>query len=192
MRRITAITLAAFAIALTFAASDPASAGGGCHNGVFSDEANTQVELTKNCFAPTVVRVQPGDTVTWNNGDPEIHAVTGAANIWGTDDKVHPGESVTYRFDNTGVFPYFCFFHPSMVGTVVVGDGGAASASTAKNSIKAVSAEVPGGEVATDEPAEVVEDDGSGVGTVPIALGVGIVAAIGGFAGALFLRRRAQ
>jgi hypothetical protein len=36
----------------------------------------------------------------------------------------------------------------------------------------------------------VVKEDGGGISTVPIVVGVGVLAAIGGFAGALLLRRR--
>jgi plastocyanin len=192
MHRITAITTAVLtALALVFTGGGPAEAGGGCHSDVFSDEANTQVELTKNCFEPTVVRVAPGDTVTWTNSDPDPHTVTGVARTWGSDQNVNAGASVSYQFDETGVFPYFCAFHPSMVGAVVVGDGTAASARAAKDGVKAVSAEVSGGQASRDEPAEVLEEDtGSGVSTVPIVIGVGVLAAMGGFAGALVLRRK--
>jgi len=191
MRRITAITIAVLSAGLIFTTSNPASAGGGCHSDVFSDEASTQVEFTKNCFTPTVTRVEAGDTVTFTNTDPDAHTVTGAARTWGTDDEVLAGESASYRFDETGVFPYFCAFHPSMVGAVVVGDGSAASAEAANDGVKAVSAEVSGGQASGDEPAEVLEEDaGSGVRTVPIVIGVGLLAAIGGFTGALVLRRK--
>jgi hypothetical protein len=78
-----------------------------------------------------------------------------------------------------------------MVGAVVVGDGSAASAGPpADGGVKAVSAEALGG-AADDQPAEVLEDDaGSGVRTAPIVIGVGLLAAIGGFGGALVVRRK--
>jgi plastocyanin len=188
MRRIIAVTLAAITATLILIPGS-ASAGGGCHSEVLTDQATTQVELSKNCFEPTVARVQPGDSVTWTNSDEVNHAVSGAANGWGTFDEIPSGDSVTYQFGESGVFPYFCFIHPSMVGAVVVGDGTAASAGAANDSVKAVSAEAPGG-TTRDDPAVVDEDSGGGVRTVPIAIGVGVLAAIGGFAGALLLRRR--
>lgn len=192
MRRIAAIAMVTAVVGLAGIGAGPASAGGGCHNDVFSDETNTQVELSKNCFEPTVVRVAPGDTVTWTNSDPDPHTVTGAARTWGSDDKVNAGASVSYQFDETGVFPYFCYLHPSMVGAVVVGDGSAASAGPpADGGVKAVSAEAPGGEAAADEAGRVAEDDAdSGVRTAPIVIGVGVLAAMTGFAGALILRRK--
>jgi plastocyanin len=186
MRRVFAITIAIIASLALIPGS--ASAGGGCHSDTLTDGANTHVELSKRCFEPTVVRVQPGDSVTWTNRDPDVHAVSGAANSWGNFDDITTGQSVTYQFDESGVFPYFCYLHPSMVGAVVVGDGSAATATTAKDSVKAVSAEPPAG--ATEKPPAVVKEDGGGISTVPIVVGVGVLAAIGGFAGALLLRRR--
>jgi hypothetical protein len=32
------------------------------------------------------------------------------------------GGSVSYSFDEAGVYPYVCTWHPGMVGAVVVGD----------------------------------------------------------------------
>jgi len=192
MRRITAVTIAVLAAALTFAGGGPASAGGGCHSNVFSDEESTQVQLSKNCFEPTVVRVQPGQQVTWTSNDPEEHTVTGVANSWGADQKLHAGESVTYQFDATGVFPYFCYFHPSMVGAVVVGDGRAASAGTSsEDGVKAVSAEAPVGQADEADREAITETHDRDV-AVPLILGVGVLAAGAGFAGAVVLRRRSS
>jgi plastocyanin len=190
MRRmlIVAVLIAVSAVALTD--GDSASAGGGCHTDVFSDEATAQVNLEKNCFVPMVTRVQPGDTVTFTSGDLEAHAVTGVANTWGDDREIRKEQSVSYEFDETGVFPYFCYFHPSMVGAIVDGDGGSASAATGKDNVKAVSADAPGG-AATEDPQQVVdEESGGGIGTVPVAIGVGVLAAIAGFAGAMIVRRK--
>src|SRR5438445_10411391 len=83
MRRIVATILALAVSVLALAGGAPAEAGGGCHNGVFSDRTGAQVELSKNCFEPTVVRIQQGQQVTWTNSDPDAHAVTGAAKSWG-------------------------------------------------------------------------------------------------------------
>lgn len=190
MRRITSITVAVVSAALVFAASDPASAGGGCHSETLTDARGVAVALEKRCFEPMVTRVDAGQQVTWTNNDPDVHAVTGVASSWGDYTELGKGDAVTYQFDESGVFPYFCFLHPSMVGAVVVGDGGAASAAITKDSVKAVSAEAPGGTTNDESAAVVEEDSGSGVGTVPVVIGVGILAAIAGFAGALMLRRK--
>src|SRR3989442_11216355 len=145
MRRIGAMVLAVMVGALALTGGTPAEAGGGCHSTVFTDEAKTTVELSKSCFSPAVVRVQAGDQVTWTNTDPDVHTVTGVANSWGSDEKIGPDQSVSYKFDKPGVFPYFCYLHPSMAGAVVVGDGRAVSSGTSVGvGVSAVSARGPG------------------------------------------------
>jgi plastocyanin len=184
-----AIALAVGALAL--AGGAPAEAGGGCHSNVFSDEAKTTVELSKNCFSPTVVRVQAGDQVTWTNTDPDVHTVTGVANSWGTDEKIAPEQSVSFKFDKSGVFPYFCYLHPSMAGAVVVGDGRAASTGTAAgDGVSAVSVRAPGGDA--NSPAEAASastDSGDGV-AIPLVIAIGVLAAMGGFVAATVLRSK--
>jgi plastocyanin len=104
-------------------AAGPAVAGGGCHATTLTDQTGTKVGVRELCFAPTVIRIAPGASVTWTNDDPTAHTVTGVAGTWGTYDSLDPGASVTYRFERSGVFPYFCVIHPGMVGAVVVGSG---------------------------------------------------------------------
>jgi len=191
MRRIGAMVLAVMVGALALTGGTPAEAGGGCHSTVFTDEAKTTVELSKSCFSPTVVRVQTGDQVTWTNTDPTAHTVTGVADSWGTDQQIAEGQSVSYKFDKSGVFPYFCYLHPSMVGAVVVGDGRAASAGTAAgDGVSAVSARVPGSDANSSAgTASGSTDSGDGV-AIPLVIGIGAVAAMGGFAAAFVLRRK--
>ena len=191
MRRTMAITITALAAGLTFAGAGTAGAGGGCHNDVFSDEETSRVELSRNCYEPTVVRLQPGQQVTWINEDPTAHTVTGVANTWGGDNKVYEGESVTYQFDEAGVFPYFCFFHPSMVGAVVVGDGRAASTGAADGGVKAVSAQIAGGQADGADRDAMTETDDRDT-TIPLVIGVGVLAAMTGFVGAFVLRRKSE
>jgi plastocyanin len=100
-----------------------ASAGGGCHSEQFSDAKGVRVDLLDACFTPTVIRIQPGQSVTWTNKDDFAHTVTGAAFRWGTTNDLSLDQAVTFRFQTSGVFPYACLLHPGMVGSVVVGDG---------------------------------------------------------------------
>lgn len=102
----------------------PAHAGGGCHGGPVKDVIGTTVDLKGMCFVQTILRVTPGQSVTWKNGDPMDHMVTGAASTWGSYENLLPGRSVTYRFDRPGVYPYACMIHAGMVGAIVVGNGG--------------------------------------------------------------------
>jgi len=106
----------------------PAHAVAGCHNSEIRDVAGTRVDLKDSCFVQTILRVQPGQAVTWSNRDSTEHGVTGVGGTWGDYTTFLRGKSVTYRFGRAGVYPYFCYVHPGMVGAVVVGDGGKATA----------------------------------------------------------------
>jgi plastocyanin len=90
----------------------------------FTDTEGDGVSMSDNCFSPTVIRVGTGDTVTFVNKDEEVHAVGGAVGSFGDPHaEIRPGDSVSYRFDREGTFPYVCIYHPGMAGAVVVGDG---------------------------------------------------------------------
>ncbi len=99
-----------------------ASGGGGC-GGPVTDEAGTAVEIRGFCFSPTILRVGAGQEVSFRNTDPTTHNVLGANATWGGYDSLRRGAEVAYRFEESGVYPYVCVFHPGMVGAVVVGDG---------------------------------------------------------------------
>lgn len=191
MRTVTASAILGVMAFLALASGGtPVEAGGGCHAEKITDERGVGVALEKNCFQPTVVRVDPGQQVEFTNEDPDAHTVTGVANSWGTYDELGEGDTVSYQFDEPGVFPYFCVLHPSMVGAVVVGDGSATSAgTTVDGGVKAVSAQLPGEEADEADAQAITETDDSG-STVPLVIGVGVLAAGVGFAGAFVLRRR--
>lgn len=102
----------------------PAVAGGGAHcDPKIEDARTTTVALSKNCFNPTVARIRPGDEVTFINKDAVPHTVTGALFTFGGMEDLNKGNEATYRFDDEGIFPYYCIYHPGMAGAVVVGDG---------------------------------------------------------------------
>ncbi len=118
-----------FLIALSLGAP-AAMAGGGCHGGEFNDARGVKVDLVSACFSPTVIRIQPGQRVTWTNQDSMVHTVTGAAYRWGSTNELSPHQSISFRFAASGVYPYFCLIHPGMVGAVVVGDGTSSDTTT--------------------------------------------------------------
>jgi plastocyanin len=97
----------------------PAGAGGGCHRAV-TDAKGVSVRIQEFCFAPSNLWIQPGQSVTWTNRDPVGHVVAGTGG-WGTFDPLGEGKSVTVRFDSAGIYPYTCFLHPGMSGSVIVG-----------------------------------------------------------------------
>ena len=125
----TAFGIALLAIVMFAASSGPGSvsAGGGCHQqSTLTDitgTTGTTVDMVGACFEPTVIRVNKGGAVTWTNNDEQVHTVTGAGGVFGNMNEIAADDSVSYTFADTGVFPYYCVFHPAMVGAVVVGDG---------------------------------------------------------------------
>jgi plastocyanin len=141
-RCVAAAGIALFSVGLGAA---PASAGGGCH-GPLTDVAGVHVEISSLCFNPTVLRVRPGTTVNWANRDGIEHTVTATGDSFDAD--LQDGQAYSRRFDLNGVFPYYCHFHPGMVGVVLVGDGRPAVQGTTTTAIAATAAASASGPVA--------------------------------------------
>lgn len=116
--RTLVVVLALAAAALWPAAT--AVAGGGCYGGASQGEGDS-VAMTKLCFTPSVLRVDPGTEVTFVNKDPATHNIS--ATGWGTDQDMEQGDSFTATFAEEGTFPYACMYHYGMTGAIVVGDG---------------------------------------------------------------------
>ncbi|HEY3834237.1 MAG TPA: plastocyanin/azurin family copper-binding protein [Acidimicrobiia bacterium] len=89
------------------------------------------VDVTDNRFTPSVLRVDPGTTVSWTNHGKTTHDILKAipnqdfGKQFGTD-TLSPTANYEFRFDKPGVYRYYCSFHGSetggMVGLVAVGD----------------------------------------------------------------------
>jgi plastocyanin len=175
--RITAL-IALIAIACVIGGSAEVRAGGGCHGEVeakFSDAATTNVAASQCSFQPTVARVDVGQEVTFHNKDVALHTFTGVLGSWGNYREYQEGQSAAYSFDKAGVYPYFCELHPGMVGTIVVGDGSAASETV--TGVSAVSA-VSGGQPAEPEAiAAEITQTGNG-SSVEIIAGTAVLGAI--------------
>jgi plastocyanin len=118
MIRRTLFALAATALVVLAAPAVPAVAGGGCHAGVTTGDGDT-VEMSDFCFTPTSLHVDPGAAVTFVNRDATTHNVGG--NLWGHLEDMNNGDAFTATFDEQGVFPYACSYHPGMTGVIVVG-----------------------------------------------------------------------
>jgi plastocyanin len=179
--------LVAAALAVGMVTSLPASAGGYCTEGQFSDRATDRVQLRNDCFTPTVARIEPGATLTWENVDGHPHTIGGVANTFGDAHKeLLSGDSVSFVFDEEGVFPYFCVLHPGMSGAVVVGDG--VGPATESGSVATIADEPvpPEGAAAKAAPAT---DPGL---PVPLIVAMAVAGALLGIGTALLFRRRAR
>ncbi len=101
--------------------------------GAYNPELNTPAEVW---YAPPMISVIIGDTITWYNDDREGHTVTSGDSPgrfgwmsnkeFGKPDGIFdsdifaPGESWSYKFEDSGTFSYFCTIHPWMEGIVIV------------------------------------------------------------------------
>ncbi len=83
------------------------------------------ISAIDDVFDPEIVRVEPGETVEWSNDGRSVHRVEADDGSWTSDD-LTSGETFDRRFEDAGVFPFFCRYHGSpgagMAGTIVVGD----------------------------------------------------------------------
>lgn len=80
--------------------------------------AATIVDLT---FQPSVIEVDAGANVTWTNEDGVPHTVTARTDDFDSG-VMQEGATFSQVFDEPGTFDYFCAIHPSMSGSVVVGE----------------------------------------------------------------------
>ena len=183
-RTLLSIAVALLATAWTPSAALAGGGGGGCY-GPASDGSGTRAVIEELCFTPTVLHVDPGSTVTWVNRDRGIpHTVTGANRAWGSLEELRLGDEATFRFEENGVYPYYCVYHPGMSGAVVVGDGsGSGVARTTGVELVAESSPVS----ASSDRAKPADGGGGTMAWAIGGLALGIAA--GGF-GALALRRR--
>lgn len=79
-----------------------------------------------NSYSPNPIEIKIGQTVTWYNGDAISHTVT-SGRLGNPDEgsqfdsnAIIPNQYYSLAFDLPGEFRYYCIYHPSMVGDVIV------------------------------------------------------------------------
>jgi plastocyanin len=75
--------------------------------------------LTTTAYVPDAITVSVGTTVKWINNDAVAHTASSQNNLWDSGD-IQPGATSSHTFQSTGSFPYYCVYHPRMVGTITV------------------------------------------------------------------------
>jgi aldose sugar dehydrogenase len=90
-------------------------------------------------YSPEPIEIDSGQTVTWFNGDTISHTVTSGqdgdldeGNLFDSD-AIIPNQSYSLTFESPGEFNYYCIYHPTMVGEVIV-DGANTPSTTSDDS----------------------------------------------------------
>lgn len=73
-------------------------------------------------YIPGTVTVRAGSSVAWTNRDNAPHTATGVGDAISALDSgpIIFGQTFTQEFDTAGTYPYYCVYHPNMLGTVIV------------------------------------------------------------------------
>lgn len=73
-------------------------------------------------YIPETVTVPAGASIAWTNQDNAPHTSTGIGDAISALDSgaIVFGQTFTQEFDTPGTYPYYCVYHPNMLGTVVV------------------------------------------------------------------------
>lgn len=119
MSRKTAALLISGSLALAGCATDQTAAPPG--DDPTGADAETVVDVIDFAFEPDAVTVPVGTSVEWAYREGSSrHTVTFDDGQASGD--LEPGDAYTRTFDEAGAYPYACFFHPDMTGTVTVSE----------------------------------------------------------------------
>jgi plastocyanin len=80
------------------------------------------VAIKSFVYVPETVTVAAGSSVAWTNQDNAPHTSTGIGDAVSALDSgaIIFGQTFTQEFNAPGTYPYYCVYHPNMLGTVVV------------------------------------------------------------------------
>lgn len=110
------VTLSCAAAALLVSIGAPAVAD--------NNTSERTVEVTRLAFRPATIRIQIGDTVTWEfDGKSGEHNVTAIGPSTARDyfaSETMSSGSYSHTFGRPGTYPYRCAEHPAAAGQVIV------------------------------------------------------------------------
>lgn len=87
------------------------------------DAADVVVEIRRYAYGPVRVVVEAGAVVEWVNRDDVVHTATAEDDAWDSG-AITPGDAWRARFDEPGIYPYYCGPHPFMKAVVIVRPAG--------------------------------------------------------------------
>ena len=84
-------------------------------------------ELDSSCYLPYEEKLSGGEIILWTNIDSAAHTVTSGNPIEGKSNYfdsgiIPPGNNFSHKFEDAGLFQYYCELHPWMLGVISVGD----------------------------------------------------------------------
>lgn len=90
-------------------------------NGGTTPVVDNPVSIANFAFAPNIITVHVGDTVTWKNNDGVTHTVTSDANstVAFNSGSLVSGSTFTFTFSSAGDYWYHCNIHSSMPHAIV-------------------------------------------------------------------------
>jgi plastocyanin len=77
------------------------------------------MEMHNMRFGPAPADIKTGDTIVWKNRDLVAHTATARNHSF--DVVVPSGGSATTVVRQAGTIPFYCRYHPTMQGSLVVG-----------------------------------------------------------------------
>ena len=177
LRRASQVVMVGFLLVLFV---PDAGLAGGCHasSEMTTGRAggNATVDIAQCGYSPAILYVDPGAEVTWINQDPLPHTVTGAGLSLGGEKDIESRERTeSFRFDEAGVYPYYCILHPGMTGAIVVHDVSADKA--AAGEVQSMPVAVP---AADEQPPTGPAEESSSV-VVPMLIAIAAAIAAAGF-----------
>lgn len=83
--------------------------------------------MGNKAFSSNPIDIKVGDAITWTNDDSETHTITSGSGFNSPDfgkkfDSwiMEYKQTLSYKFGIAGELDYFCQFHQTMVGKVIV------------------------------------------------------------------------
>jgi len=79
-----------------------------------------------NSYSPNPIHVKAGQRITWHNSDAIAHTVTSGSNNDPDEGNLFDSGAILSKqdysliFDDPGTYDYYCVYHPTMVGQVIV------------------------------------------------------------------------
>jgi plastocyanin len=124
---VAVVGLAVWGVSMRRTAADAgtsqASAGGmaGPSTATNGGASGAIVSIDNFLFDPKELIVPAGTTVTWVNAEDIPHTATSKASPTLFDSKtLDKDDKFSFQFNTPGTYDFFCKFHPTMTGRVIV------------------------------------------------------------------------